>query len=76
MQANHHSFLFRLSYRVMKFFLLTLFGFASACALSFVLGISFIGISLISAFGHLLFRFGLLALLMMAVAILFESIKY
>jgi len=76
MKLNHHSRLFRLSYRLLKYFLLLLFGFALACILSMILGAPGIAALLISTFSNWLFRLASLVLILMATAIILESIRY
>jgi hypothetical protein len=76
MEANHHSPFFKLSSKILKYFLLTLFGFSSACMLSVVFGMSFLAVAMITAFGQWLLRLGIVVLIMMGAAIVFESVRY
>ncbi|UBF29339.1 hypothetical protein K9N68_16780 [Kovacikia minuta CCNUW1] len=76
MEAHDHSPLFRLSYKILKYFLLFLFGFTLVCFLSSIFGAAYIASALITAFGYWLFRLSALVLILMATAIIFESIRY
>lgn len=72
---DHYSPLFRLACRLMKYFLLALFGFTLVCILSSVFGAFQIAKLLILASWEWILRFGLLVLGVMAAAIVGESIR-
>lgn len=72
---NYYSPLFRLACRLLKYFLLALFGFTLFCILSSVFGGFQMVALLIQASWEWIVRIGLLVLGVMAAAIVGESIR-
>ncbi len=72
---EHYSPLFRLACRLLRYFLLALFGFTLFCILSSVFGAFHIVTLLILNLWEWIVRIGLLVLGVMAAAIVGESIR-
>ncbi|NMG06140.1 hypothetical protein [Brasilonema sp. UFV-L1] len=75
MITKQDSRLIRLVSRLLKYFLLMLFGFAVAYVMSVSFGASHIVVMLLPIVGDLYWRLGILLLCLMAIAIIFESLR-
>jgi hypothetical protein len=75
MRPNPYSWLFRLACRVLKYFLLFLLGFVLVCFLSWVLITPAAATRLLSMFGMTLLRSAVVVVLLMAAAIVDESLR-
>jgi hypothetical protein len=67
--------IFKLAARLLKYYLIGLFGFFITCLLSIVLGAAFIGQGLVALLGGMLLRLAAFTLCFMATAIVVESIR-
>jgi hypothetical protein len=72
---HQHVWLFRFASKVLKFFLLSLFGLGITCLLSVVLGILPLLEILINSLGWWLVRITVVIVCLMATAVLLESIR-
>ncbi len=72
---RQHGYLFRLASKVLKYFLLGLFGLGIACLLSVVLGAFPLVEILISLLGRWLVRVTVIVVCLMATAVVIESIR-
>ncbi|NJM69411.1 MAG: hypothetical protein HC862_03830 [Scytonema sp. RU_4_4] len=75
MITKQDSRLMRLVSRFLKYFLLMLFGFALVYVMSVVFGALSIATPLLLIVGDWLCRLGILLLCLMAIAIIFESVR-
>jgi hypothetical protein len=76
MTTNRHSFLFRLTSKFIKYFLLALFGLAIAYVLSAIFGSSHIAMSLLPFVLYwVIFRCGLILLCLILTTVIFESVR-
>jgi len=76
MDTNRHSFLFRLTSRVLKYFALGLFGLAIAYVVSAIFGSSLIAMSLLPFVLYwVIFRCGLILLCLILTTVVFESVR-
>ncbi|NJN58462.1 MAG: hypothetical protein HC879_13660 [Leptolyngbyaceae cyanobacterium SL_5_9] len=76
MQANDYSWLFKLTCRVLKYFLLFLVGIAAAYLLAAVFGALHLALPMLPFIGDLVLRLALSILGLMATAVIFESLRY
>lgn len=72
---KRYGLFFKLATRLLKYYLLGVFGFFITCLLSIVLGAAFIGQGLVALLGGTLLRLAALTLCFMATAIVIESVR-
>jgi hypothetical protein len=72
---HQHGWLFRFASKVLKYFLLSLFGLGVACLLSLALGLSPLVEILITFFMQEVVRITIVIVCLMATAVLVESIR-
>ena len=72
---NRHSWLFRLACRLLKYFLLAVFGFALTCVLLSTFVASSIAVFLLTTFGELFLRLAVLVVSILTTAIVCESLR-
>ncbi|MBN3895282.1 MAG: hypothetical protein HWQ41_08455 [Nostoc sp. NOS(2021)] len=76
MTTNRHSFLFRLTSQLIKYFALGLFGLAIAYVMSAIFGGSHIAMNLLPfVFNWVIFRCGLILLCLILTTVIFESVR-
>lgn len=76
MDTNRHSFLFRLTSQVLKYFALGLFGLVIAYLMSAIFGSSHIAMSLLPLVLYwVIFRCGLILLCLILTTVIFESVR-
>ncbi|KAM3090282.1 hypothetical protein ACKFKG_30285 [Phormidesmis sp. 146-35] len=72
---RQHGWLFRFASKVLKYFLLSLFGLGITCLLSVVLAAFPLVEVLISLFGWWLVRITIIVVCLMATAVVIESVR-
>ena len=75
MIETHHSHFFKMASKLLKYFLLTVFGFAIALILTQALGASYITEMLLSQLGLLLLRAAVVVVCIVITASIFESFR-
>ncbi len=75
MNTNQHSPLFQFASKFLKYFLLTLVGFAIAYVMSTSIGALNIAVMLLPIVGYWVCRLAILLLCLIATAIIFESLR-
>jgi hypothetical protein len=76
MTTNRHSFLFRLTSKLIKYFLLALFGLAITYVLSAIFGGSDIAINLLTfVLYQVVFRCGIILVCLILTTVIFESVR-
>jgi uncharacterized membrane protein len=76
MQANDYSWLFKLTCRVLKYFLLFLVGISVTYLLATVLGALHLVLPILPFIGDLILRLALFILGLIATAVIFESLRH
>jgi hypothetical protein len=76
MQTNDYSWLFRLTCRAVKYFLLFLVGISAAYLIAAVFGAFHLAAPMLPLVGDLVLRLTLSVLGLMAIATIFESLRY
>ncbi|MDZ8053611.1 MAG: hypothetical protein RMX68_007525 [Aulosira sp. ZfuVER01] len=75
MTTNQYSFLFKLTAKFLKYFLLAIFGFAIACIISMGFGSVNIVAVLLPFAGNWFCRLGIILLCLMTTTIILESLR-
>jgi len=75
MIETHHSQFFKMASKLLKYFLLTVFGFVIALILTQALGASYITEMLLSQLGLLLLRAAVVVVCVVITASIFESFR-
>jgi hypothetical protein len=76
MNTNRESLLIRLTSKLIKYFLLALFGLAIAYVMSAIFGGSHIAINLLPfVLDWIVFRCGLILLCLILITVIFESVR-
>jgi len=76
MQANDYSGLFKLTCRVLKYFLLFLVGISVTYLLAAILGALHLVLPILPFVGDLILRLALFTLGLLATAVIFESLRH
>lgn len=75
MTTNEYSPLFRLAFKLLKYFLLLMFGFAIAYVISIIFGVSYIDSMLLAIVVNGFLRVGIVLLCLIAVVMILESLR-
>ena len=75
MKMNQYGPLLRLALKLLKYFLLMLFGFVTTYTLSVILGVSHVIIAIMPLLLHRFFQFGTILLCLLVIALVLESLR-
>ena len=75
MTTNQYSFLFKLTAKFLKYFLVAIFWFAIGYILSMTFGVLNIVAVLLPFAGHLFCKLGIILLCLMTITIILESLR-